>query len=140
MMINDGLAGDADLVIAAVEALGEIGVRATDAAPDIVALLGAPSALIRRAADDALMKLGATAIPALINGLKRAKPDVRSGSAVRLGELKSAAAIPALGRALRDPDPSVRAVARRALAKIDAPQARALLDKVRPSERAHRDC
>jgi len=107
MMINDGLAGDADLVIAAVEALGEIGVRATDAAPDIVASLGAPSVLIRRAADDALMKLGATAIPALINGLKHAKPDVRSGSAVRLGELKSAAAIPM--PAFRSARPALRA-------------------------------
>lgn len=73
------------------------------------------------AANDALMRLGADAVPILTESLKNPRPEVREWAAMVLGEIGADAgeALRALHEAEADPDPRVRTAATRAIAAID---------------------
>lgn len=75
---------------------------------------------VRRAAVEALRRMGPAAVPALIQGLADADPEVRYAAAAALGEIWSAAepAVPALIPVLADVHPDVRRAAAWALGEI----------------------
>jgi HEAT repeat protein len=68
---------------------------------------------------ETLGRIGPPAVEALIDLLKRAKPDVRAAAAEALGDTGDKRAIEALTAALTDSDASVRDAAAAALKKLD---------------------
>lgn len=70
----------------------------------------------------ALVATGEPAVPALLAGLKDAKPEIRGRYAYYLGRIGAPAreALPALGELKSDPAQSVREAAGEAIAKIEA--------------------
>jgi HEAT repeat protein len=105
--------------------------RGQDAIPDLVPLLSdigegaVPDLLdalhhedwrVRRAAIDALRRIGADPVPTLLEALQDKNPDVRSHAAWNLGQLRDQRAISELTNALLDP--AVRGWAISALSKI----------------------
>jgi HEAT repeat protein len=75
------------------------------------------------AAEDALGRIGAAAVPALIDTLHSDDPNVRRKAIEVLGRMgeEAAPAVPVLTALLNDPDPSVRKVAARTLGQIGPP-------------------
>jgi hypothetical protein len=77
------------------------------------------------AAEDALGRIGAPAVPALTDALRSTDPSVRRKAVEVLGRMGDEAidAVPSLTALLDDPDPSVRKAAARTLGQI-GPQAK----------------
>jgi HEAT repeat protein len=78
---------------------------------------------VRRAAAEALVKIGTPAVPALIQALGDSDWDVRRAAAEALGAIGDPQAIPALIQALGDSSWGVRRAAAWALGKLGDPQA-----------------
>jgi HEAT repeat protein len=96
------------------EAVGKLG---TPAIPFLVSMLdGDPAgstdqntiAFARSQAAEALQKIGAPAVDALLDAMSSPKPGVRAGAAAALLSTKSERAVVRLIEALHDPDPTVR--------------------------------
>jgi HEAT repeat protein len=92
--------------------------------PALVAALGAgPTVGARDAAASALARIGLAAVPALVEQLGGADPDLRQAAAGVLGAVGDRRAAAALAARLADPDVNVRAAAAEALGKIGGPEA-----------------
>jgi HEAT repeat protein len=113
--------GDEDIDVrrAACRALGEIGDR--QAVPPLIQALRDWN--VRAAACEALVKIGAPAVPHLIQALGDGDWHVREAACEALGEIGDGQAVPPLIQALGDGDSDVRAAACRALGAIGDRQA-----------------
>ena len=103
--------------------VGQFGVDASSASPQLIAALHDPSVEVRAAAASALAQVGqqaAEAIPALAKTLSDSDPRVRNLSAIALRTMgpMAAGAVPELTAALSDRVDYVRAVAADALGAI----------------------
>jgi RNA polymerase sigma factor (sigma-70 family) len=99
---------------AAAESLALIGGAAKGANPDLIRALADKDQEVRQRAGIALVRVGAEAVPALVEALKDKDPVIRAGSAQVLGEMGStvaASAVPALVKAMGDEDKRVREAA-----------------------------
>jgi HEAT repeat protein len=105
-----------DVRACAALALGALG--APEAAVPLTHLLGEKSAFVQRIAGNALIQIGAPAVPALIETLNSPSPAARAGAARALIPLESHAAIPALFAALDDDSAFVTHYAEEALARM----------------------
>jgi HEAT repeat protein len=106
----------------AAAALGEIGERAKEAAPDLGRALaenGQPPEVVKAAAA-ALARLGDTGTAALVAALKDKQPAVRAAAAAAMGDVRMAppSAVNALAEALGDDDSGVRVAAADSLGNI----------------------
>jgi HEAT repeat protein len=93
------------------------------AVPHLIQALGDWDSGVRAAACEALVKIGAPAVPHLIQALGDGDRDVRVAACRALGEIGDGQAVPHLIQALGDRDWYVRAAACRALGQIGDPQA-----------------
>ena len=108
---------------AAVEGI-TAGPGAAAALPGLVEVLAAgPGVGAREAAAAALARIGAPAVPLLIERLGEPDPDLRQAAAGVLGAIADRRAVAALTAQLADPDPNVRAAAADALGKTGGPDA-----------------
>ncbi len=89
---------------------------------------------VRRAAAEALGKIGAPAVPALIQALQDEDEDVRRAAAWALGQIGDRQAVPALIQALQDENEDVRRAAALSLGKIGAPAVPALLQALQDED------
>ncbi|MCS6851413.1 MAG: HEAT repeat domain-containing protein [Gemmataceae bacterium] len=115
-------------------ALAALSPPAEASVPQLVRLLVANRAEVRNAAGDALVRIGAPAVPALTRAL--ADEAVRCEAALILGEMGEAArsAVPELIRGLRDPSKDFRHAAHQALVRLGSPAVPALVAAARASE------
>jgi HEAT repeat protein len=91
---------------------------------------------VREAAMEALVAIGAPAVPGLLRALGDAETDVRKAAAEALGKIGDATAVPGLLHALRDAESWVRQAAAKALVQIgDATAVPGLLHVLRDAER-----
>ncbi|MBT3270059.1 hypothetical protein HN371_23130 [Candidatus Poribacteria bacterium] len=123
---------DPDIRARAVDALGDMGEKASDAVPALVGRLGDESEIVRRHATEALgtaaQKTDAATMP-LAAMLNDENDVVRRNAALalaRIGDL-AAEAVPALTEALREPHYYVRGFSVQALRRIATPEATAAL-------------
>jgi HEAT repeat protein len=107
---------DPDLRVCAAMGLGAL--AATQAIAPLIHLLADESAYVGRIAGNALIQIGAPAIPALIGALSDPSPAVRAGAARVLVPLESHDAIPALFAALDDDSALVTYYAEEALERM----------------------
>jgi len=111
--------GDRNVRIEAAKELAKMGPAAKDAVPALVAALKEedPERSLHIEVSNALEKIGAAAVPALIEALKDREAYTRRRAAMILGEIGPPAkdAVPALVAALKDESLWVRAYAARAL-------------------------
>jgi HEAT repeat protein len=120
---------DSSMRLRAAKALGNLGLDARTAVPDLVAVLADPDGDVRRAAVSALrliqpdVRPGEPIVRSIVMDLADPDPGVRAAAARLLGRLGSAAvsAAPALEALLADPDSDVRRAAADALAKVARP-------------------
>lgn len=91
------------------------------------ALARGPDPGARDAAGAALARIGAPAVPALLEGLSAADGGARQAVAAALGEIADRRAVVPLAARLADPDPNVRAAAAEALGRLGGPDAGAAL-------------
>ena len=122
--------GDAGLRAASVDALGDLGRQAAEAAPAVAASLEDEDLEVRRQAAHALGTMGAdSAVPRLAEACSEEDDWVARNASLSLARLGAAAeeALPALGRALDHDNRYVRANALRSLQRIDSAGARQLL-------------
>ncbi len=77
----------------------------------------------RGAAAEALVRLGAAALPPLLASLSAGSPELRTAAAEILGDLGDLAAVPGLARQLLEGDGNGRSAAAEALGKIGGPAA-----------------
>ncbi|MFO0843868.1 MAG: HEAT repeat domain-containing protein [Gemmataceae bacterium] len=105
----------------AARALGQFGLVTRAALPEVLAALKTEDKLLRRAVAEALVPLGAEAMPSLAKLLGDADPRSREGAARALGGMGVAArsALPALEQMLKDPDAAARTQAALSLWSID---------------------
>jgi len=97
---------DPEVRAAAAWALGQQGLRAPGAVPDLVRALSDVNSIVRGLAAVALREAGTgarAAVPSLITGLKDSDSSVRMICAEALGRAKAASAVPALIDVSRDP-------------------------------------
>ena len=111
---------DTDLKRRLVEALGKLG--DPQAVPPLIKALGDDWDDVRRAAAEALVKIGTPAVPALIQALGHRYSAVRRAAAEALGELGDPQAVPALTERLQDESGDVRKAAQAAIQQIQAKQ------------------
>lgn len=114
---------EADVLAAAVDALGRIG--AAEAAAPLAGLLGSDR-VPALDVTEALAGLGDAAVPPVTERLRTGDPAVRIQAAEVLGRIAGSAAKPApisdaLATALADPEPEVRLAALVALGELGAP-------------------
>ncbi|MCY3738886.1 MAG: HEAT repeat domain-containing protein [Gemmatimonadaceae bacterium] len=122
--------GDAGLRAAAVDALGDLGRQAAEAAPSVSASLEDEDLEVRRQAAHALGTMGAdSAVPRLAEACSEEDDWVARNASLSLARLGAPAeeALPALGRALDHDNRYVRANALRCLQRIDSSGAREML-------------
>jgi HEAT repeat protein len=107
--------------VSAARALGKIGDQAAAALPELLAALRGPDKALRVEAHDALVRLGASAVPALAEALKSADLRTWHSISLALGKIgpPAAAASPALVEGLKHADSNIRILAAGALTKID---------------------
>jgi hypothetical protein len=111
---------DTDLKRRLVEVFGAAGAPAV---PALIQALGDSGWEVRRAAAEALGKLGdPQAVPPLIKALGDSDRDVRFAAAWALGKLGDPQAIPALIQALGDRSENVRRAAQQAIQQIETKQ------------------
>ena len=125
----------------AADALGRLEADAEAVAPPLIEALAAADADVRRAAIQALGRLGAAATPALKNALKASEPDVPRSAVEALGRI-GAPAVPELTAALKHRQAAVRRAAARALGRLGAAAKRAepaLVEAVNDADRDVRD-
>lgn len=120
---------DAQVRLKAAYALGQM--RAQAAVPGLLDCLADAERTVHDTALEALERIGAAALPALLEGLKHNTAPVREGCAQALGSLGLAQAVPGLQAALPDPDDDVRLALVQALGDIGGPQAVAALETLR---------
>jgi HEAT repeat protein len=113
--------------IAAVDRLGEAPDPGAVVPPLLDALVGVPSVGARESAGAALARIGAPAVPGLVERLGAADPELRQAAADVLGAIQDRRTVPALAAALADPDPNVRAASARALGRVGGPEAQGAL-------------
>lgn len=107
------------------------------ALPDLVRVLAAgPGVGAREAAAAALGRVGAPAVPSLVEMLSSEDPDLRQAAAGVLGAIADHRAVPPLTARLADPDPNVRGAAADALGKIGGADALAALRAAADSDDA----
>ena len=112
---------DADVRAAALHALGAQ--RAAEAVTPLLFALADPSPFLARLAADALIHIGAPAVPGLLRALENdAQPGVRLQAARALALIGDSAAIPALFRALEDESVLVQYWAEQGLERLGAGQ------------------
>jgi HEAT repeat protein len=112
--------------ISAAERLAAIGPEAQGAVPSLIQALGRRNPVFSADEDvpgkaaGALSRIGAVAVPALVQALKDEDSLVRAGAADALGRIgsRAASAVPALVEALRDERMIVRASAAMALKRM----------------------
>ena len=109
---------DRDVRACAIYALGAFGQKSVKAAPLLLECLADPSVYIAGLAADALARIGAAAVPGLIERLKTGAPAVRGRAARALAQLAAPASVPALIAALDDENPIVEFYADLALQKL----------------------
>jgi HEAT repeat protein len=109
---------DDGLRLAAVETLGKVGPAAKTTLPALEKTLKDKDAKIRRAALEAMGKIGRDSLPILLVALK--EDPLRAGAAAALGTIGRPArdAVPTLCKMLEDPDPEARRNAATALGRI----------------------
>ena len=116
-LLIDALADpDRDVRACVAYGLGEIG--AEEAIPGLVHLLADDSPLVCRVAADSLARIGAPAVPALIDALQSEMVLTRAGAARALSFIQPQEAIPALFAALDDPSAIVTHYAEEALERM----------------------
>jgi HEAT repeat protein len=94
---------DPNVRAAVLHALGRQTHRAPEAVQPLLFALGDPSLYLARIAADALIHIGAPAVPGLIRALEQeAAPQVRANAARALALIGDTTAIPALFHALED--------------------------------------
>jgi HEAT repeat protein len=100
-LLNAAADPDASVRAAAIFALGER--AAPEAVVPLLFALGDPSEFLARLATDALIHVGAPAVPGLVRALTQdAQPRVRANAARALAHLGDTSTIPALFKALED--------------------------------------
>ena len=113
-----------------VRALGFLGSHAEAAVPDLIEWIpeSGLSWDLHEPVAAALIRIGPTAVPFLVEVLRSDSPRVRAAAAAILGRIgpRAAAAVPALVTALRDGEPEVRKEAAAALTRIGRETAAAL--------------
>lgn len=107
---------DPDVRACAAYGLGDL--AASEAAIPLVRLLADESAFVARIASNALIQIGQTTVPVLIDALGSKSPGVRAGAARALIPLESHDAIPALFSALDDESAIVTYYAEEALERM----------------------
>ncbi|WP_159461564.1 HEAT repeat domain-containing protein, partial [Thermoflexus hugenholtzii] len=95
--------------------------------PELRRALQDKDADVRRAAVQALEKMGPPVLPALLQALQDEDADVRRAAAEALGNIGDPPALPALTQALQDEDGGVRRAAAEVLEKMGPPALPALL-------------
>jgi HEAT repeat protein len=100
----------------AAQGLGEL--RAEEGIAGLVHSLADLSPLVSRIAADSLGRIGAPAIPALIEALQQGETPTRAGAARALSVIQPHEAIPALCAALDDPSAIVTHYAEEALERM----------------------
>ena len=108
----------------AAETLGEL--REARAIDPLVLTLKDKNPNVRRAAEEALARIGSSAVPPLVTLFKSADADLRQAAVqvlVRMGQVS----VPSLGHALHDPDSVVRDTAAKVLSKINGDESLAQL-------------
>jgi hypothetical protein len=126
---------DTDQVISAARVLGEM--RNKRAVEPLVVVFNEKTrpTPARLAAAEALLALESAPVEvALLKALRSDKWRVRRNGAAILGQVRATWAVEPLSLALRDPDENVRRTALAALKRIDTPESRAVLDKLRTRE------
>lgn len=100
--------------------LGDMGEKAQNFIPSLIACLNDEKAEVRRHAAFALANIGPPAVPALLEALKSHDVNMRKNAVFSLGEMGKDAepAVPALSEMKQDPNSSVRWVVDSALKKI----------------------
>jgi HEAT repeat protein len=114
---------DAGLRAGAAKALGGMGPAAKDAVPALVAILGNQDPEVQREVIDALGSIGAEAQPKVVEALQGSEARQRSGAALALGAMHTAAkdAAPAMmARLDTETDPAVRSNLLTALPRVGA--------------------
>jgi HEAT repeat protein len=96
---------------------------------------------VHEAVENALYKLGETAVPGLIQALRWPESAIRRGAASALGRIGSAAAVPELIRLLKDEETGLYSsricdVAAEALRKIGTPEALAAVRQWRREQKS----
>lgn len=92
-------------------------------------------ARVRLAVAEALLQLESAPVEvALLKALRSAKWRVRRNGAAILGQMRATWAVVPLAQALRDENEVVRRTALAALRRLESPEAKAVLDKLRTSE------
>ncbi|MCS7283069.1 MAG: HEAT repeat domain-containing protein [Anaerolineae bacterium] len=109
---------DPDPDVRACAVVGLAFLRAAEAVDPLVARLSDPSAYVARLAADALARIGAPAVPALIAALQEGDTVTRIGAARALSVIGPEEAVPALCAALDDPSALVTYYAEEALDKL----------------------
>jgi HEAT repeat protein len=111
---------DQSVALQAVATMGEFGPLAADGVPAMLAALWTGDVRQRAVAGVSLQRVGAAAIPALVQTLVHPSADVRAKVANVLGKMgpSAAEARTAVESLLSDPDESVRSAASEALAQI----------------------
>lgn len=109
---------DPDPDVRACAVVGLAALRPAEAVGPLVARLSDPSACVARLAADALARIGAPAVPALIAALQEGDTVTRIGAARALSIIGPEEAVPALCAALDDPSALVTYYAEEALDKM----------------------
>lgn len=112
-MLDDS---DEDVKVCAIVALGER--RHPRSVTRLIALLPESQGYVARQVGDALSKIGAEAVPALLKALQEGNPLVRTEAARALVRIESSQTIPALIKALDDPEPAVAHYCWKALGRM----------------------
>jgi HEAT repeat protein len=119
---------DPGLRYAASWSLCQLGTEATPAVSALIGALGDPAAGTAGLAADSLGKVGAAAVPPLIEQLRAEDPKRRKLAVEALGEAGGAPAADALVALLSDEDREVRWAARRAVEEVGAAALPSLLE------------
>lgn len=112
---------------AAVERLAAPGDPAAVVPPLLDRLVGPGGIGEREAAGAALARIGAPAVPGLVERLGSEEAELRQAAAGVLGEIRDRRALAALTARLSDPEPNVRGAAADALGRTGGPEAVATL-------------
>ncbi len=107
---------DPDARACAAQGLGEL--RVSEAVGELASCLADPSPFVSRIASDALARIGAPAVPALIAALQEGEVLARAGAARALSAIQPEDAIPVLCAALDDPSAIVTHYAEQALERM----------------------
>ncbi|MGE5173317.1 MAG: HEAT repeat domain-containing protein [Betaproteobacteria bacterium] len=116
--------GDVDWRVRKTAVEGLVSIRGSRVIDGLLQALNAPdNAGVRNSAIEALVRIGAPSVDALLNLVEASDPDVRKFVVDILGDIKDPRATPALIGRLGDEDENVRVASAEALGKIRDPRA-----------------